>query len=376
MKASVQIEETEPTMFDDFFNTSFFGGGSLFARRVEKQLAPPSIQITVKPLPDAGKPGSFNGAVGEFRMSTTVDKKVVNQNEAVTFQMAIEGEGNIETLIHPLLPEIHSVKIYEADTQTQLFRAQSMIAGKKVFEIVMIPGEAGEMTIPPIEFSFFNPRVERYIILKSDSYKIKVNPSKTPPPAVPKEISEGGLGDAKKSIRSEVQDIQYIKEQNTAGPVFLPRLVFWLALIDGVLTLLCLGLVAIRKRDEYLNQNVSLKRNLFAKKYAKNGLKRLDHLGKSSKSDSKSDAIFFDESAKILNQYLADKLNLSPQGLTHDMIERSLEARHADPLITQKIHACYDLCDQARFAKISFGEVDRVLMIKQIEEIIYALEKR
>ena len=377
IKASVQIDEAEqPSMFDEFFNTSFFGNGNLFAKRVEKHLTSPPLAITVRPLPDGGKPDSFNGAVGDFRMSTTVDKRVVNQNEAVTFQITIEGEGNIETLIHPPLPEIHSAKIYEADTQTQLFRAQNVIAGKKVFEIVIIPGEAGEMTIPVIEFGFFNPKMERYVILKSESYKIKVNPSKTPPPAIPKEISEANLGDTRKSIRSETENIQYIKEQSLSlKPSFLPRFIFWFAFADGLLTLLCLGLAIARKRSEYLDQNISLKRNLFAKKYASLGLRRLDRLAKASRSDLKSDEIFFDESAKILNQYLADKLNLSPQGLTQNTVEFNLGMRQVNPAIIQKIRDCYDLCDQIRFAKIGLGEVDRASMIKQIKEIIYALEK-
>ncbi|MBI3999284.1 MAG: protein BatD, partial [Candidatus Omnitrophica bacterium] len=203
VKTSVQIEQPDSSMMDEFFSSSFFSGSGLFARRVEKHLAPTPIQIQVKALPDEGRPDSFKGAVGEFRMATQVDKRVVNQNEAVTLQISLEGEGNIETLVRPNLPEIPETKIYEADTQTQLFRSQNLIAGKKIFEVVMIPGEAGELKIPSIEFSFFNPKAERYMVLKSDPYKIKVNPSQTPAPVAPKGILQEALGEAKKSIRQE-----------------------------------------------------------------------------------------------------------------------------------------------------------------------------
>ena len=374
VKTSVQIEQ-DSSMLDEFFNDSFFNSGGLFARRVEKHLAPPPIQIEVKALPETGKPANFKGAVGDFRMATTVDKRIVNQNEAVTLQITLEGEGNIETLVHPDLPEIQNVKIYDADTQTQLFKAQNVIAGKKTFEIVIIPGEAGDLTIPNIEFSFFNPRTERYVILKSDSYKIKVNPSRTPPPAVPKGMTQGELGEMKKSIRLESEDIQYLKEQiSTPEHPALPSIVFWLAILDAGITLFCIGLGIMRRRNEYLDQNISLKRTLFAKKYATRGLKRLDRLAKSS-GDAKSDEVFFDESAKILNQYLADKLNLSPQGLTQDMIETRLYERRAEPELIQKIRECFEICNQVRFGRLGSQGIDRDQMIKRISEIIYALER-
>lgn len=374
IKTSVQIEEPDNTMMDEFFRDSFFGGTGIFGRRVEKLLTPPVMRIQVKPLPEDGKPESFKGAVGDFRMSTTVDKRIVNQNEAVTLQIVLEGEGNIETLMAPSIPKIKDTKIYESDTQTQLFKAQNVIAGKKIFEIVVIPGEAGEPEVPSVEFSFFNPKLERYVILKSDSYKIKVNPSSTPAPPIPKELIKG---QDKKSIRLEAEDIQYIKERISNDPhSFLKLSVLGLAMFNGLLTLLAVGLALIRRRNEYLNQNVSLKRTLFAKKYAARGLSRLDRLAKSSVHHGQSDEIFFDEIAKILNQYLSDKLNLSTYGLTQDLIKESLQGRNMNPDLIRKIQNCYSAYDQIRFGKMGAEGANRQEMIQQIREIIYALERK
>lgn len=377
IKASVQIEERASSLFDEFFNDSFFSGAGFLGRRVEKHLAPPPIRVEVRPLPEAGKPDSFKGAVGEFRMATNVDKRVVNQNEALTFQVTLEGQGNIETLVAPKLPEIPDVKLYESDTQTQLFRAQNVIAGKKSFEIVMIPTEPGELTIPGVEFSFFNPRTERYVILKSDSYRIKVNPSSVPAPAVPKGILESGLEEGKKEIRLESEDIQYIKEEQAPSGQFRPsKIVVWFVVVNGILTLISAGLAFMRKRSEYLDRNVSLKRTLFAKRYAVKGLKRLDRLVKSSMKDPKSDEIFFDESAKILNRYLSDKLDLSPHGLIQNVVEERLQALQAEPGTIEKVRGCHEICDRVRFGKMDLQGADRRLMIQNIREIIYALERK
>ena len=374
VKTSVQIEEPDDSMMDEFFKDSFFGGSGIFGRRVEKLLTPLVMRIQVKPLPEEGKPESFKGAVGDFRMSTSVDKRVVNQNEAVTLQILLEGEGNIETLMAPAVPKIKDAKIYESDTQTQLFKAQNVIAGKKTFEIVVIPGEAGELEIPSVEFSFFNPKLERYVVLKSDKYKIKVNPSSTPAPPIPKEFIKR---EDKKSIRLEAEDVQYIKERiSDDHRSALKFYVLGLSILNGFLTLLVLGLSLVRKRNEYLDQNVSLKRTLFAKKYAARGLNRLDRLSKSSTRQGQSNEVFFGEIAKVLNQYLSDKLNLSTYGLTQDLVKESLQSRNVNPDLIQKIQNCYSVYDQIRFGKMGAEGIRHQEMIQQIREIIYTLERK
>ncbi len=374
IKTSVQIEEPNDSMMDEFFRDSFFSSTGIFGRRVEKMLAPPVMRIQVKPLPEAGKPETFKGAVGDFRMATNVDKRVVNQNEAVTLQITLEGEGNIETLMAPVLPQIKDTKVYEADTQTQLFKAQNVIAGKKTFEIVVIPSESGDLEVPPIEFSFFNPKLDRYVVLKSDPYKIKVNPSSVAAPQIPKELMKG---DVKKSIRMEAEDIQYIKERLETDKIpALKRTAWGLGLFDLALTLLAIIFVLMRRRNEYLDRNISLKRTLFAKKFAAQGLSRLNRLAKMSSKDGQTNESFFDESAKILDHYLSDKLNLSTHGLTQDSIEQGLIEKHVSSDIIQKIKTCYSICDQIRFGKMGGGDLNRQEMIERIREIIYALEAK
>ncbi len=170
IKASVQIEDRPSSFLDDFFNDSFFSSSGIFARRVEKTLSVPPITIVVKPLPEEGKPKSFNGAVGEFRMSSSFDKKEVKQNEPVTLQLVIEGEGNVETISYPALPELSDVKVYDADKKTEFFKAENLIAGKKAFEIIFIPKLSGTLQIPALEFSFFNPKTEKYVTLNTQTY--------------------------------------------------------------------------------------------------------------------------------------------------------------------------------------------------------------
>jgi len=151
--------------------------------------------------------------------------------------------------------------------------------------------------------------------------------------------------------------------------------VFWLALGDIGLTLLCVTAVVTRRRTEFLEEHVSVKRAIFARKIAGEGLKRLHRLSKSASEDSKKAEAFFEESAKVLNQYLADKLNLSPQGLTQHMIEGELGKRNANSDAARKIRECFEDCDQVRFGRMSSAGLEPKIMLQKMREIMEALEK-
>jgi hypothetical protein len=374
VKASVQIQEGGNSVFDDFFSDSFFGGSGLFARRAEKYLTALPLTINVRAVPERGKPASFKGAVGDFRMTSEVDKRVINQNEAVTLKITIEGQGNIETLASPSISEPPNTKMYESDVRSQLFRQQNVIAGNKTFEIIFIPTEAGDLIVPGVAFSFFNPRSDRYVTVRSEAYQIQVNPSKLPTPTIPKGVLGDGSDDAKKTIERESEDIYYIKERMRVR--FRPETVVpWVLGVNGILTLALLGFVVSLQRSAYLDENIHLKRTLSAKKFARKGIKQLEQLAKRTGDKPEAVIQFFDQCARVLNQYLSDKLNLSEHGMTRDVIEQELMGRGVNAAAVGKIAHCYDACDEVRFGKRGRAPEERREMIKSIREITEEMEK-
>ncbi|OGW81284.1 MAG: hypothetical protein A3G33_06825 [Omnitrophica bacterium RIFCSPLOWO2_12_FULL_44_17] len=376
IKASVQMQEQSSSMFDEFFNDSFFANGGFFARRVEKQLTAPPIQIMVKPLPEAGKPQSFKGAVGNFRMSTIVEKRVVKQNEALTLTVTIEGEGNIETISPPVVPDIPDAKTYASDTKTQLFRLKDVIGGKKTFEIVVVPGREGEFVIPSLEFSFFNPTSSQYIVLRSDRSQIKVEKSNQPPPVIPREILNAQMDERRKAVKRESEDIQFIKESVRPGSG--ARMFDWMrgfGIANVLATLFYIAAVLLRKRNEFFEQNVSFKRKLFARKIAVQGIARLEKLEKQSHKDKDAHWKFYEEAAKLLDQYLADKLNLSSHGITRSLVEQALSREKVERAVVDEINHFYDICDRVRFGRIEQADEDPKLMMKALKQMMNVLEK-
>ena len=79
--------------FESFFNDPFFNRG---ISNVQKHLVSESLSVEVKPLPGQGKPMNFSGAVGQFGISSSIDKTSLKTNDAITLSYTISGKGNVE----------------------------------------------------------------------------------------------------------------------------------------------------------------------------------------------------------------------------------------------------------------------------------------
>ncbi|MBI3314267.1 MAG: protein BatD [Candidatus Omnitrophica bacterium] len=373
LKASIREEPQTSGVFDEFFNDSFFSGGSFFAQRQNRLIKPPPIHITVRPFPEAGKPESFQGAVGNFRLSSSIDKELVKQNEPVTMKIVIEGEGNIETLTKPQLPDISGFKVYDADTSSQLFKNGNIIGGRKTFEIVFIPLEAGSKKIPSIEFSFFNPVRAQYATLRTPVYNLKVEPS-TQTFQMPASLSQQEV--FKKNIQLVERDIRYIHEDipSPTGARIFNFFYYGLMTAGGILTLLVLMGIQRERTERIFAKDTALRRNRLAKSQAEAGIRGLKKTQYSK--DPKATAQFFDQIEKIISQYLSNKFNLSAYGMTRIELEDKLRnvLGPEDPL-HNNILEFYRICDEYRFGKGALLEEHKSDALRLLQDTIARVEK-
>jgi len=374
LKASIRQEQQQgSSVFDEFFNDSFFSGSGFFSRRENRLLKPAPIQLTVIPFPEQGKPANFNGAVGNFRMTASVDQTEVKQNESVTLTIQIEGEGNIETLKQPGIPDMEAFKVYESDSKSDLFKNGFVIGGKKTFEIVFIPLEAGDLLIPKLSFSFFNPRTKQYQTLFTPAFPLKVAVSKEAS-ALPKGLESDAA--FKKEVKKEGDDIQYIRDQiGNEKVIGMPGKVLKAALAADLFVslLFILGLLRTRQ-EETFSKDTALRRRKHAKQ---NALARMGTLKKYSRSDKPEDVIrFFNELDKVLTQYLSDKFNLSAFGATRHNLEselkKSLSSSHE---LHAEIAKIYALCEEARYGMGQIQHEFRKQAIETLQRTIAVFEK-
>jgi len=367
IKASIQIEQRPTSFLDEFFNDSFFSNSGVFSRRVDKILGTEPITVIVKPLPNRGKPEQFNGAVGQFRIASSLDRRVVDQNVPITLTIVIEGEGNIETLTHPPLPDLEEVKIYDSDTKSEFFKSKGLIAGKKTFEIILIPKQAGVLDIPSLSFSYFDPRSEKYVTIKTDSYQIQVNPSNALLPELPRSLEDTDIS-VQKEVKVVGRDIRYIHENMRIKQSGLRWYHQFLLAINFLLTVVLMGIIWQLQQAQVWSANQGLMRERFAKKSAGKTLQKLRKLTR-QKSDE-AHQLFFEEAERVMNQYLADKLNLSPHGLTIATISEKLFGRQASKEVIDDISKFYETCGMIRYAKGEGFESTAHDVLQSLEKIL------
>jgi hypothetical protein len=130
------------------------------------------IKLKVKPLPSPGRPSNFAGAVGDYYIRTSVDKDSVGVDEPITMKVTLSGSGNIKSLPAISIPEMDDFRIYESGKTESINNSGGIVSGSKTFEQAVIPITSGNFTIPPIEFSFFDPRKNYYRTIRTEPVKI------------------------------------------------------------------------------------------------------------------------------------------------------------------------------------------------------------
>jgi len=154
------------------FNEPFEGFFNRY-QQVPVNLEAKAQTITVKPLPTANKPASFNGAVGRYTMQAKASPLEVTVGDPVTVNIQISGQGAIESLNLPKL-DWPGFKSYEPSVTTKKDNPLGLL-GSRIFEQVVIPESDKIAEMPKIEFSYFDPVTSRYRVLAKGPFPLKVS---------------------------------------------------------------------------------------------------------------------------------------------------------------------------------------------------------
>ena len=161
-------------MMDEFMNDENRG-------ELEEQsfsLASKPVSITVKPLPEAGKPAGFNGAVGKFTIQAYLENKVIPAGDPITLKVQIKGEGNFTVINSPALQLPAGLDVYEPIVKETVDKSVYPLNGTKTFTYTFTARKPGNYKIPPTFFSYFDPSKGNYETARSDFFNIKVVASK------------------------------------------------------------------------------------------------------------------------------------------------------------------------------------------------------
>ena len=345
-------------LFDDFFSDRMFRNSQ------KKRIASQPIEIEVLPLPSAGRPSSFSGAVGGFEIESSVDKNRVEANQAITVTVRIRGEGNITNLSDPQVDFPESFEIYPPESKIQTRRRAHGIAGEKTFEYVVIPRAAGEFEIPAIALSYFDPDAETYKTVQSASIPIAVTASEDATRMLDPSIS-------KREVELLGEDIRFLKS-NAALRQRSESLIHPLTLIlNLVVPLLLLGAVTLYNRhQEKLSTDQGYARLRRSRKLAASRLSLASKL-----LDSGSQGDFYAEVDRALAGFAGDRLNVAEAGLISSQLQVTLMARGVKESLAGEYISCMKLCQQKRFAPVPDSPAGRSESLNRAETAIAELAR-
>ncbi|HXV98569.1 MAG TPA: BatD family protein, partial [Anaerolineae bacterium] len=296
-----------------------------------------SITIDVQSLP-VGAPADFKGAVGQFEISAGVSENEGKVNEPVTLIVEIKGAGNIEALVEPALPELPNWRAFESQAQSTVEVQGDTVYGTRRFERLIVPGQPGDYTIPPISFSYYDPQTDQYRTISTQPIPVIVQPGESedlPPPIV-------AAGSEKQQVSLLAGDIRHIKpvpaSLNSEESSLLDQPLYW---SGWMLPALVVGGVWLwQHRRQYLLMNTAYARSQRAKRAAQKILIEAQRSGGDS----------YAAAHRALLGYLSDKLNRPTAGLTTDNLVALLKTTQLDPALIQRTQANLDQIDVGRFA--------------------------
>ena len=334
------IESIDP--FDAFFN------GTSALSTVRKNIVTPKVVINVKELPD-GKPANFSGGVGSFTMSSSISGQNVKTNDAVTIKLVVSGTGNMKLMDVPEVKFPQDFEVYDPKIDNKVNLTREGLSGSKVIEYLAIPRHAGDFTIPPVEFSYFDVKANTYKTLKTDAYTLKVEKGEGNAEQVIADFTN------KEDLKILASDIRYIKTGKTdlkkKQDFFFGSMSYWLGYIIPLLIFVVTMLIYRKQVAE--NANVAKVRTKKANKVA---VKRLKYAGKLLAANKRDE--FYDELLKALWGYTSDKLSIPVAELSKDNIEEKLASRQVSPELIKEF---VDILNDAEFARYAPGDASAAM---------------
>lgn len=320
----------------------FFGAGS---ETLSRTTAP--VHVEVKPLPDAGRPRGFAGAVGQFRLAARLDRRGLRQGEPVTLQLQATGRGNFRgfSLAPPRLPQ--GVRAYPP-TQRDEARYDSLgqLSGSKTLEIIIVPETSGLVALPAFDLPYFDPVAAQYRVAKTRPMRLRVAPAGSNSGGV-----TGGTPTATPEAPAQAPDLpelrplrpaaSHLGPRPEAGPPWTRTPLFWI--LVALLPALYLGLLS---RDAWLRVRERARPEQRARGAARRADQRMQGALRAG-----SPAEVWSEVVGALHGYLEDRSGLPTLGLTRPQLSETLRDRLGyPPEPVQDLVTLLDDADLARFA--------------------------
>lgn len=316
------------------------------------------LEVTVKPLPQNGKPAGFEGFVGTFRVQGEIDKSKLAVGESLSLKVDVTGTGNfnaINTL--KLKSPGHDLEIFDGGTPT-VERVNGVVV-KKTWVFALVPKREGTYSVDLPQFAYFDLDSESYKMTSTRTFSFDVEGGQSL-------VATGPVGAERTQLMAS-QNLNYIK-QGSLGMVdqrqkiMSPRPLLWLV---GTFLLLNLGLFAGRIVAGHMRGAAAHSRpKLALKTFQKN----LDQLVGSAQGDA-----FYAGIGTAIFGYFGDKWQRPPQGISLEDIASTFEKKAWPMDLVQELTHVVERCELARFTPAN--EASREELVQAARDVIRRMDE-
>ncbi|HMJ67211.1 MAG TPA: BatD family protein [Candidatus Binatia bacterium] len=346
---------------DPFDPFGFFGPTH---QRKPTTLASDPVEMRVLPLPTENVPSGFNGAVGSYAMNVTASPTNVAVGDPITVKINITGSGRLDAITLPEQSQWRDFNTYPPEKKVQPGDPRGL-SGSVLFDCVLTPQNHEIRTLPPVEFSFFDPAQRQYRTLRGPAFPLSVRSATVANAPPPMATNANASAEA-----PPADDILHIRPQfaESASGALLIRQPWFLGL-QAVPVLTWLALLVARKRRENLANNPRLRRQREVVRRVREGLRELHLLATTQNSDA-----FFATLFRLLQEQIGERLDMPASAITEAIIEERLRQSNMPTATVAELHDLFQMCNQARFAPQKTSQ-ELSALIPRVEAVLRDLQK-
>lgn len=332
------------SIFDSFFQDEY--------RTIRKRVTANSAKVNVRPLP-SGQPASFGGGVGSFGISARLTSDELKTHDAASLIVTVSGRGNVALLEEPKVNFPPDFETYDTRSTENTDKSNGGTSGSKSFEFPFIPRSAGDFTIEPIEYSYFDVTSGKYVTMRTEPLTIKVAKSKGGD-ASPHTVVNQGI--ERSDVKNLADDIRFISTKtpklSDKGAFFVSSLLFRILLFLVIAAAVVVWFAT--RRVAAMRADVAGTKNRRATRLAKKKLRTAGGF-----LDKNLYTAFYEELHKALIGFISDKLNMDMSEISKDNIASALTEGGVSEDNTKAFTDLLDKCEYARYAPDAGNEAMR-----------------
>jgi hypothetical protein len=361
----VQSPRRRTGPFGDLFGDAF-GQRETYRRMAVVSNEP---TLTVRPLPDKGRPVGFAGHVGRYRMQVTAEPAEVNVGDPITLTIELSGPAYLDKVEGP-----------DLDSHEELHRGFRVSPpepglvqdGVKVFKRVLRAKNAEVAAIPALRLPYYDSEAEEYRVAETAPVPLRVKAVRVVT-ALDAEGSSAAVSAAgrklqawSRGIAANYEDLDALADQHVGVDAWL-RSPLWglgLALPPALYVAILAAAASIRRR----NADPAARQARQALSRARRDLRAAAAAGDATHA----------RTLEALREYFGAMLRLSAGALVFRDIEVLLRERGVSDADLAALRDLFTTCEAGRYAGTLAGTAgnDPRVLAESARRLLEGLDRR